>query len=282
MILLDYSSVAMSSVMVRLKEFEDNHELVRHQIFNTIRMYNQMFREEYGQMVICFDYGSNWRRDKFPEYKAVRRKNRKESDTDWNSIFEVLNEVREEVMNSTPYPCIRVENCEADDIIGAICELNTSPEPILIVSPDKDFVQLQRYPNVKQYSNIQKKWVEPEEDPVTDLEVKVLRGDTGDGVPNVLSEDDCLISESKRQSPLSKKKIAALMEDPEALGTAVARRIIRNRDMIDLRRTPQEYKEEAMSQLKQGPKGNIMKLMTLFTKHRMKLLAESLQDFEVK
>ena len=282
MILLDYSSVAMASVMVRLKEFEDNHELVRHQIFNTIRMYNAQFRDEFGEMVICFDYGSNWRRDKFPEYKASRRKNRKESDTDWNSIYEVLNQVREEVINNTPYKCVRVENCEADDVIGAICEMNNTPQPILIISPDKDFVQLQRYPNVKQYSNIQKKWVEPDEDPVTDLEVKVLRGDSGDGVPNVLSDDDALISESKRQSPLSKKKIAALMEDPEALGTAVARRIIRNRDMIDLRRTPKEYKEEAMKQLTEPAKGNMMKLMTIFTKHRMKMLAESLQDFEVK
>ena len=280
MILLDYSSIAMSSVMVRIKEFEDNVDLIRHQIFNTIRMYNQEFRDEYGKMVICMDAGGNWRRGVFPEYKASRRKGRDESEHDWDKIYQVMNEVRDEVMNKTPFTCVRIENCEADDIIGAICELNTSPEPILIISPDKDFVQLQRYPNVKQWSNLQKKWVTPDVDPITDLEVKVLRGDSGDGVPNVLSDDDSLISEDKRQSPLSKKKVAALMEDPEALGTTIARRIIRNRNMIDLTRTPDEYKQESIRQLNAGPKGNIMSLMTLFTKHRMKLLAESLQDFE--
>ena len=270
----------MASIFARLKEYEDEPHLARHQIFNTIRMYNQKFREEYGKMVICFDGVSSWRRGVFPEYKAGRRKAREESDADWSTIFDILHEVREDVMNSTPFTCIRVDNCEADDVIGAICELNTNPEPILIISPDKDFVQLHKYPNVKQFSNIQKKWVECDVDPQTDLEVKVLRGDAGDGVPNVLSDDDSLISESKRQTPLSKKKVAALMEDPEALGTAVARRIIRNRDLIDLSRTPDHFKQEAIKQLEAGPKGSITSLMTLFTKHRMKLMAESLQDFE--
>ena len=272
----------MSSLMPQISEFDENVDLIRHVIYNQIRRYNLEFREEFGQMILCMDHTNNWRKQTFPLYKANRKKNRKNDDHDWDNIYRVLDEIREELVNKSPFNTIRIEGAEADDIIGAICELNNNPEPILIVSPDKDFVQLQRYPNVKQWSNLQKKWVEPDQDAVSDLEMKVLRGDTGDGVPNVLSEDNVLIEEGLRQVPLSKKKVAMLLQDPEALGTTVARRIIRNRNMIDLTRTPENIKTESMKQLQEGAKGSVTGLMTVFTKHKMKLHMESLPDFEVR
>ena len=278
MILLDYSSVMMSSIMVRINEFDNDPALVRHQILNTIRMYNKQFREEFGEMVLCLDSKDSWRRQKYPFYKANRRKNRKESSHDWAAIYSMLNTVEEEFRKYAPFKMLKVDGAEADDIIGAICA--EAKEPILIVSPDKDFIQLQRYGNVKQYSNLQKKWVEPDSLPMMDLEVKILKGDTGDGVPNVLSDDNVL-TEGKRQTPLSKKKITALMENPESLGVSTARRIIRNRDLIDLSRTPEEIKQESLRQLRETESGSMVSLMTLFTKHQMKLLMEDLSDFEI-
>lgn len=282
MILLDYSSVAMSTVMTQLGVIDDDPSMIRHMIFNIVRKWNLQFREEYGEMVICMDSAKNWRRDTFPNYKANRRQGRKDSVHDWDSIFELLNIVRDEIIEYTPFRVVRVEGCEADDVIGTICHRFNRPEPILIISPDTDFVQLQKFPNVKQYSNLQKKWVEPKISALADLEEKVLAGDTGDGVPNVMSDDDTLITEGKRQTPLNKRKKEMLKADPEALGTTVARRIIRNRNMIDLSRTPEHLQEEIMSQFNQKAKGSVTRLMTLFTKNRMNLLMESLPDYEVK
>ena len=282
MILVDYSSISMSSVMVRIHEFEDNIDLIRHQIYNMIRQYNLEYRDKYGEMVLCMDSKNNWRKDIFPHYKANRKKSRDESSHNWKAIFAVMDEVREELINYGTFRCVRVDKCEADDIIGVICEKQITPGPILIISPDKDFVQLQKYPNVKQFSNIQKKWIEPEVSALYDLELKVLKGDTGDGVPNVLSDDDCLITEGVRQSKLTADKIEKLMKDPEALGTTTARRVIRNRMMIDLSRTPDPLKEEILTHFSAKAKGSINGLMTLFTKHKMKMMMESLQDFEVK
>lgn len=267
--------------MAQVGQYEENPELIRHTIFNIIRRFNLEFREQYGELIICMDSKGNWRKDTFPQYKANRKKSRDNSVHDWEAIFNLLNQVKTEIQEYSPYRVVEVERCEADDIIGTICESSNSPEPILIISPDTDFVQLQKYPNVKQYSNLQKKWVEPKVDAVSDLEEKVLRGDTGDGVPNVMSDDDVLITEGARQTPLSKRKIVQLLDDPEALGTAVARRIIRNRNMIDLTRTPDDLKNIIKSEFKKEPKGSINRLMTLFTKHQMKLLIESLPDFEV-
>ncbi len=267
--------------MVRIDDFQEDPGLVRHQILNTIRMYNLQFREQYGSMVICMDHTNNWRKKVFPEYKANRKKYREDSKHDWTQIFDTLNQVREEIVNMTPYKCVRVEGCEADDVIATIVE-NKGPEQILIVSPDHDFIQLQKFPGVKQYSNLKKKWVEPKVDPVTDLEIKVLKGDMGDGVPNVMSDDNVLAEEGLRQTPLRKSKMDMLMDDPEALGTTVARRIIRNRDMIDLSRTPSDLKTIIMKEYSQDAKGSMMTLMTLFTKHQLSILMGSLQEFEVR
>lgn len=279
MILLDYSSVAMSSLMPQIEQFEENEDLIRHIIFNLIRKFNLEHRSEYGELIICMDGSKNWRREQYPFYKANRRKKRKEDKHDWNKIFEQISRVREEVKDCLPYKVLHVDRCEADDCIGAVVSNKQNDEKVLIISPDKDFVQLQRYPNVRQWSNIQKKWIQAEVHPVIDLETKILKGDTGDGVPNVLSEDNTFIEEG-RQTPLTKKKIQALMEDPESNGTSTARRIIRNRNLIDLSRTPTDIKEEILSQFQQTPKGNIVKMMSLLTKHQMKMMLESLSDFE--
>jgi len=267
--------------MTQIDTFDENPELIRHTIFNIIRKFNSEFRNDYGEMILCMDHTRNWRKDTFPQYKANRKKSRDNSIHDWNTIFSLLDEVRDDIIKFSPYRTVRVERCEADDIIGTICERSNTPEPILIISPDTDFIQLQRYPNVKQYSNLQKKWVVPKVDPITDLEDKVLKGDTGDGVPNVMSDDEVLITEGSRQTPLSKRKIVQLKNDPESLGVSVARRIIRNRNMIDLTRTPDDLKDEIMEQYNKKAKGSITSMMTLFTKHRMKLMMESLSDFEV-
>lgn len=280
MILLDASSIFISSIMAQIDTFDEQPELIRHTIFNIIRRYNTEYRAEYGEMVICFDSKNNWRKRTFPQYKANRKKGREESSHDWKTIFDIIDQTKQELREYSPFRTIEVEHCEADDIIAVLCEKSNTPEPILIISPDKDFVQLQRYPQVKQYSNTQKKWVVPEVDALTDLSNKVLSGDTGDGVPNVLSDDLTLV-ENRRQGVLSKKKREALLENPESLGTTIARQVIRNRDMIDLTRVPEDLKEQIIETSKNKPGGSVMRLMTLFTKNKMKLLIESLQDFEV-
>ena len=256
MILLDYSSVMMSSIFSRIESFDDDLELLRHQIFNIIRLYNVKHRSEFGEMVLCMDGAKNWRREQFPFYKANRRKSRNNSVHDWDNIYKVLNQVREEISTMSPFRCIRVDRCEADDVIANIVEKQTSPSPILIISPDRDFIQLHKFPNVKQFSNIQKKWLEPVVSPEYDLKEKILKGDVGDGVPNVMSDDNVLVEETSRQTPLRKVKL------------------------IDLSRTPDDIKVQIDTEYAKPVEGSINSLMSLFTKKKMKLLLECLPDFE--
>ena len=282
MILLDFSSIAMSSIFPRIDDYDEDKDLIRHTMLNIIRKYNVDYRDKYGETIVCFDAGNSWRRQKFAPYKANRRKNRDNSMHDWNGIFNMVNQVREDIIELSPYRCIFVDGCEADDAIGWIVHnQHDTDEHMLIVSPDNDFKQLQCYENVVQYSNIQKKWIKCK-DAEEELWMKIVKGDTGDGVPNILSDDEVLITEGARQTPVTQKQLKMLQEDPNTWPTRIQKNWLRNKDLIDLQMTPPEYTSQIQQQFNQEPKGNIQLWMNYLMKHKMKLLLESLDDFEIR
>ena len=236
MIIVDYSGVAIATVAINKVNDED---MLRHMIINSLRMYRTMYKKDFGELVLACDGKNNWRRNYYPQYKANRKKGREESDFDWAEAFRIVNKVREELRENFPYKVIHVDECEADDIIGTLCENSQEfgqYEDIMIVSADKDFLQLQRYKNVRQYSPLLKKEYH-EDNPVANLTEKILTGDAGDGVPNVLSHDDVFVN-GERQTPLSRKKKDAILEDlaeGELLYAASwYRNYQRNEKLIDL------------------------------------------------
>ena len=244
MILLDYSGIAIATIAIN-KVNQEN--MLRHMILNSIRMYNKKFREEYGEMVITVDGGNNWRRDYFPQYKANRRKDREESSFDWAEAFRIMHLVKDEIKENLPYKVLHVDKCEADDIIGTLVEHTQQFgqfQKVMIVSSDHDFKQLQKWDNVSQFSPMTKKYVE-EGHPRQNLKLKILQGDAGDGVPNILSHDDTFVN-NDRQTPLSKKKKLAILQDlsdGELLYAASwYRNYQRNEKLIDLTETPKDLK----------------------------------------
>ena len=245
MILVDMNQISLASVMMHLNITKRNSVeggMVRHMILNSLRMYRQMFFEDYGELVICYDSKHYWRRDIFPQYKAGRKKSRESSSHDWDNIFEFLNSFKDEMIEFMPYKVLEVYGAEADDIIAALCgELEFDNGKTLILSGDKDFIQLQRYGNVTQYSPITKKFVNGVN--WSDyLNEHILRGDTGDGVPNVLSPDNTFV-DGLRQKPLAKKKIQSWSEhniEDVLPSDEVKRNYQRNKKLIDLTESPKE------------------------------------------
>ncbi len=281
MILLDYSQIALSNIIVQKLNDEN---MIRHMILNSIRMYNKRYRQEYGQMVICADGMNTWRRAYFPEYKAMRRKGKEQSDMDWNEIFRILNLVREEIQESLPYKVLHMEGCEADDIIGALA-IRTQDfgqgEPVMIISSDKDFIQLQKFNNVKQFSPIQKKAV-TDKNPRTYLFNHIMRGDSGDGVPNVLSKDDTFISESK-QTPLRQTRIDDWLDRSDNLKDAmpeeVYRNYQRNKKLIDLTEIPEDIQESIINNYDSQKPAMKMKVLNYLIKKRCNNLIEVVEEF---
>jgi len=289
MIIVDLNQVMIANLMAQIGnhtnvELEEN--LLRHMVLNSIRSIRSQFYKKYGEIVIACDDKKYWRRDVFPYYKANRKKSREASELDWTHIFTVLNAVRDELKEYFPYKVIQVEGAEADDIIGTLCHehgrslLAGDTEKILILSGDKDFVQLQVYANVEQYDLSRKRWIK-HSDPVAYLKEHIARGDRGDGIPNMLSQDDCFIM--GRQKPLRKKFLDTILEsDLDKVDIEledVQRRWLRNRQLIDLSYTPKTIKEQIINVFETSVPNSRDKLFGYFISKRMKVLMENIGDF---
>ena len=274
------NQIAVANLMMNLKMNNSktiDESMVRHMILNSIRMYRMEHHDEYGEVVLTWDSKHSWRRDYYPEYKASRRKGREESDLNWDDIFGTLNKIRNEIKENFPYKYLEVFGAEADDIIGFLCEENRD-EKIMIISGDKDFIQLQKYPNVKQWSPITKKDVNGF-NPTTYLKEHILRGDTSDGVPNVLSPDNTFI-DGLRQRPLSRKKIQSwLLGGGSDWNDEVKRNFQRNSTLIDLSRTPEELKNQIRLEYNNAPHGDRSKLLNYFMQNKLKELTENIGEF---
>ena len=279
MILLDYSQTVIGSFMAMGKgKPVVEEDLLRHTILNSIRMFRNQFTKDYGEMVICCDGKDNWRKKVFPEYKANRRKNRENDPTDWKTLFELLHEMRDDISKYFPYKVMHVDEAEADDIIAVIVR-ELSEEPTLILSSDKDFIQLHKYSGVRQWSPLQKKFVVG--DPSESLYDKTIRGDTGDGVPNILSSDNTFITEGKRQTPVTKKKMELWRgkKPEEFCNEAMLRNYHRNKTLVDLRETPESIRINIVNQYDNQEAGDRSQLWNYFVDKRLKNLMEVIDEF---
>ena len=282
MILVDYNQIALANIAVQKLNDED---MIRHMILNSIRMYNKRYRREFGQMVICADAGNTWRRKYYEYYKASRKKNRSNSDLDWKEIFRILDQVREEIKENFPYKVIKIDGCEADDIIGTLA-MNTQEfgqhEPVMIVSSDKDFIQLQKFDNVSQFSPIKKQLIK-DKNPRQYIFEHVMRGDSGDGIPNVLSDDDTFVNEDKKQKQLRQKMIDEWLENAEDLRSVmpedVYRNYQRNKTLIDLTEIPEDIQENIIGVYNDYKLPMKMKILNFLIKKRCKHLIEDIEDF---
>ena len=279
MIIIDMNQISLANVMMNFhmnKSDELEEDMVRHMILNSIRMYRTMFKEEYGEVVLTYDSRYQWRRDIFPQYKQNRRKGRETDSKDWDKIFGLLNAIKSEFKEILPYKYVEVYGAEADDIIGTLCR-EYQDQKTMIISGDKDFIQLQKYDNVSQYSPITKKMINGH-NPSTYIKEHILKGDSSDGVPNVLSPDHTFV-EGLRQRPLSKKKIEAWIKSETGMSDEVKRNYQRNHKFINLDNTPEDLQKSILDTFNEAPYGDRSKILTYFIENKLKELTDSIGDF---
>ena len=275
-ILIDNNQIILSSIFTAAKtaQSEEDYGFIRHLVLNTYRKYLSKFRRDYGELVICNDSKNVWRKDFFPQYKKNRSDRQKKSKFDWGKIFNELHTIREEMKDVFPYRFVQVERAEADDIIAVIAKNFHHKEKIMIVSSDKDFQQIQRFPNVEQYSPA-KKGILTCDDPYDFLLDHVVRGDSSDGVPNAISDDGVFV-DKRRQNRLTNKKIAELKE----IGFQQEDNYMeRNQKLIDLTMVPDYIEEETMRQMETEVSGDRSKILDYMMKYRLRSLIDNLEDF---
>lgn len=283
MILIDLNQVLISNLMQQIgsnPKIKLEEELIRHMVLNSLRSYVRQFKQKYGEIVVCCDSKKYWRREVFPFYKSNRKKDREKSDFDWTLIFETLGKIREELKEYFPYKVLEVEGAEADDIIAVLAARCSSNDEVLILSSDKDFVQLQKYENVTQYSPILKRYVKAD-NPHLYIKEHIIKGDRGDGIPNFLSADN-VFALGERQKVINSKKLNEWLNmKPEEFCTndLMLRNYKRNQMLVDLDFIPETLKHQIVEMYENTKPGNRQKMLNYFIEKKLRNLIEVIDEF---
>jgi hypothetical protein len=297
MILIDYSQVALAAILTFQRELKGTESevknLIRHVTLSTIKSYKKKYGKEYGDVVICCDGRKYWRKEFFEYYKGMRKSNREKSDLDWGLIFDTLSEMREDLAKYFPYKVLHIDRAEADDIIAVMTKyvqeneliqegLVEESQKVLILSSDKDFKQLQLYPNVKQWSPMQKKYVTATKHEIIEHKIEhIVKGDAGDGVPNILSKDNVFM-EGERQKPMSAKRLQEFFENGfiACKNDEERRNWHRNATLVDFDFIPEDVSKTIIdAYLNNKPTGDKMAIMQYLIDHKCRLLLDELEDF---
>ena len=295
MVIVDFNQMLISNLFVQLGQHTNANldvDQLRHFVLNQLRAHLNKCSEKHNVVIAC-DGQAGWRKQVYKYYKARRKIGRERSDMDWSTIFEAFSIIREELREYFPYRVIHVNEAEADDIIGTLVArfgtVLNSGEPITIISGDKDFKQLQKYGNVSQLDPKTKKLIVCK-DAVTYLKEQIITGDSGDDVPNILSDDNVFVTDGKRQRVMSKKRkiefLAIWPNFPEKVydkntntDVLVRENFERNRTMIDLTQTPKDIQDNINRQYDNEDGKGRSKLFGYFTKMRLSNLLSDLQQF---
>ena len=278
MILIDFTQTIIAGLMVQLKmnNGEVSEDMLRHMILNSVRGYQKKYSAEYGEITLCTDASNPWRRDYYPQYKANRKKSREADDKDWGLIFDTLHKVKMEIKENFPYRYMYVEKCEADDIIAVLTKHAPFGEKVMIVSGDKDFQQLHKYKYVTQWSPNLNKLITVE-DPDLFLREHILTGDKSDGVPNILSNDDCLdlgIRQTPLRKPVKDKYLRITIQSDDKY----YRNYLRNQTLIDLEFIPAEIEKNILDEFEKTEpvRGKVFDYLRT---HRLDQLLNHVEDF---
>ena len=297
MILIDYSQVALAAILSFTRELKGNEaevkNLIRHVTLSTIKSYKKKYHKEFGEVVICCDGRNYWRKEVFPHYKGNRKKARDASDLDWKLIFDTLSELRDDLSKHFPYKVIHIDRAEADDIIAVLAKwtqtngmvvqgLEEEPQKVLILSSDGDFIQLQKYNNVTQWSPRQKKQIKANKKELHEKFITHVVKAGDDGIPNILSPDDTFMQEGARQKPVSAGRLEEFLKDGFAAcrNDDERRNWHRNEQLISFDHIPQDITDTIVSEyLNKKPNGDKMSIMNYLMENRCRLLLDDLQDF---
>lgn len=213
-----------------------------------------------------------WRKEIYPEYK------KKDSDLDiyYRETIDAANLCREFFEKCSNVSCISVPHCEADDIISCICRNSSEDVNNIIMSSDKDFVQLIS-PSTRVYYAKERKFRESD-DPEFDLFVKAIRGDVNDNLPSAYPRVRITrIQKAYEDSYEMMQLLNTTLPDGRVVGDLVEF----NLRMMDLSDLPANIETDIMTELAKARQKNFseIKMMRFFVDRGM---SEKYSNLEYK
>ena len=278
MILIDNSQLFFSAYFSHgHASGELNDNLVRHTLLSQYARINDKYRSRFGDIVICNDADNYWRKKIYSGYKQQRKEQKEKNETvDWKHLYEVFDRVRTEIRENFPYKSIRVNHCEADDIMYVLCKHYSDREKMLVVSSDKDMVQLMKFKNVSIFSPKIDSIIKSVGNLDQVLFTHILRGDASDNIPNVLTSTDSFLNKKERQKPMTAKRIVEFTENDSLIDQ---NNLERNRSLIDLSYIPEEYENNILKKFEETVPVDRKNIFDYLVSKKMKLLLESVESF---
>lgn len=305
MILVDFSQIAYAAVHATTKKGAVDESFLRHLVLSSILHIQRKHCRRYGnEIVLACDGRHCWRRAYFTPYKWTRRQENPKEELDWDVIHASLNTIQHEIKEHFKYTVINIDEAEGDDVIGAMANyahtrmtqtfmdfggiiLDSEKEtlerhPTLIVSSDKDYGQLAYIAD--QYDPKKKTFI-TSQDADNALRYLILNGDVGDGVPNILSDDDVFTVKGKRQKPITKKKMiewnTMTIQQLKDSDPAINKNWERNDTLINLRdKIPPEICSRVIREFIDQEGKKSVGLMDYFFKNRLHKLMQDIQEFQ--
>ena len=286
LMIIDFSQVVISSFCATFNVNEiTSAEDVRKLTLNIIKNLTKKWKNKYPTVVIAVDSRNYWRRDIAPYYKGNRKEGREKSKIDFETIYKGMDLTLSGFEEAFPYIIMNILRCEADDVAGVLVKnFYNKYENIMLISSDSDWTQLQKYKNVKQWSSIQGGYVHPKHGGAAGtLMYKIIKGDKKDGIANILSLPDSVITKT-RQKAISEAKLTKWIQKKtpeEFCDPNMLERFKHNKQLLDLFNIPEKY-ETAIMQAFLGKKDNSKsrsKIYSYLVKNRLMSLTKDIQDF---
>ena len=230
--LLDFSTILYKSfhLAVRIAK-EEERSISRIDIMEKLFfMMNRVF-STYKKCYVIMDgeYGNDWRRKIFPEYKHGRKKH-----SEINVLYDCLDEIRE-LLSFYPCKIIRVKKAEADDSIYILAEKYSPENNILVLTTDKDLIQLINYfKKLEVYNMFDKKYYEKDD---LIVEKKIIIGDPSDNILGITRIGIKTFEKMIEDKELYKEKTKGYENLIETF-----------RKVVDLRLIPDKIKELILEQ----------------------------------
>lgn len=194
-LILDISTILYQNFHGMKKETDDIITSAANMAaFTSINYYFKEFRPD--EVVVAFDGKRNWRKvytKKSPEkithrpYKGNRRKGLTKSELAKLEKFDLhVEDFREILKKHTGMLILHHDYLEADDLVSGFVQAHQGPEyQNIVVTRDRDYLQLLRYENTRLFDPIDKKFLDLSEygdDADFFMFKKCIRGDSSDNV----------------------------------------------------------------------------------------------------
>ena len=246
------------------------YDILRHVFIKNIISYVKEFKPD--RVYIAIDLGQSWRKQLSSIYKGQRKAARQKQDVDWDAFYGMMNKVTTELKENFPFYVLGIDTIEADDIIAHLVATEDSYVEKIMITCDRDYIQLLQHPNTKLYEPIRRKFIESI-NPLHDLEIKICSGDKSDNIPAIAHR----WGEKTAEKHILNGKLDLMLAETEADGSPceMKRNYDRNKALIDFELVPKSILRQIDEEVAKYELASHKGLLKYLMKHKLTELIES-------